>query len=1001
MDSRTDFQRLLEEMDRAIRRKQQELTELDERLETARLQLSEKEAKELLAQQQQESTIDETNASNDLIKQQDIDELVQEQRRYYERQMATLNEELAEYESTNRSLIKSNDQFRVDLELLRVSNDKLKDKIQILNENLDEVQNANFELNIRLAKAESESQMQHKLLKKSHEQDQILMNAFNNKLESMKAGIAFRDEEIRKLRLENQLTLESLGIELNHCDERGQFDNIDGRGKDSNEETDFKSTNDCNSIAGKQAMIRISQLIREKDAQIERLNDQLVQAIKELERNATLIETLTSERINNSPNTDKINAAGSRSNHDEESELALKNKMMEIELIEKDKQLHLIEKRNHHLESILPNEIIDLVEELRSRCKLISEIGCDDPKRLAGECDKIRGQIESLTENLDRLWVELDTSQRLLDKIDQLQRIIISRDEQIRHLVRELSEMDAKTNQDHHIFAPQLDDLKETRASSEGEVARENAPTGQDQDQEMVSDIEKQSINDGEHQAETTTDFKSAQQQTLHSEQKEEDSSGLLETTPPNAGETIEPPIPSLAVTDLDKNPSFENQAKTIGFSKNKQRVLITRHQLSRRRSIPTPTKRTIDWNNKRTKTTLLGNESNNIEQALNYRNRLRQLENENQLLELAMKEILLSIKWSDTKCSTILIDCPSLERLCQLIEARYIANGANRCRISSSQSQVGESNTLANALHDSNLSSKPKYMPSSECQNYSDGDIFQIVVLKSELDLLRGQNEQLRSDLKLYRSDWQHNMPSKDAQALVDQQYERVQSKGDHDGLRISETGCQTDSLILIDPRDSELNQQVLGTDRKRGNKCANCSRLVRLANHLLDCIVRIESRVNSSDESYISKLLTLYQLTQRLSRDLSLRDNVIGQLRREFYAISQQKMIVETRMHSLQGHVEIHNRICPLNYYVPTNKNHQEDRLTPNVQMNAATRNGNTETVHSLTIRSNKKQVEVPLRDSRITIALLQSIIGCLQARLDYKDERLNQLEQLIVGA
>lgn len=74
--------------------------------------------------------------------------------------------------------------------------------------------------------------------------------------------------------------------------------------------------------------------------------------------------------------------------------------------------------------------------------------------------------------------------------------------------------------------------------------------------------------------------------------------------------------------------------------------------------------------------------------------NTIQELENENRELQLAMKEIMFSLKESDSK-SDVIIDCPSLERLCQFFESRSI------------------NSSLAN-----------------------------VIALKAELDLLRGHNE-------------------------------------------------------------------------------------------------------------------------------------------------------------------------------------------------------------------------------------------------------------------
>lgn len=85
---------------------------------------------------------------------------------------------------------------------------------------------------------------------------------------------------------------------------------------------------------------------------------------------------------------------------------------------------------------------------------------------------------------------------------------------------------------------------------------------------------------------------------------------------------------------------------------------------------------------------------------------RMELLEKENDELRLGMKEILVGLRESDGR-SDIIIDCPSLERVCQYLESRSV---------------------------------------SVDLQN--------VIVLKAELDLLRGHNDQLRTDIKRLRSD-------------------------------------------------------------------------------------------------------------------------------------------------------------------------------------------------------------------------------------------------------
>ncbi|XP_074600595.1 uncharacterized protein LOC141854706 [Brevipalpus obovatus] len=82
----------------------------------------------------------------------------------------------------------------------------------------------------------------------------------------------------------------------------------------------------------------------------------------------------------------------------------------------------------------------------------------------------------------------------------------------------------------------------------------------------------------------------------------------------------------------------------------------------------------------------------------------LKELEDENKQLQLGMKEILMSLRESDTH-TDVIIDCPSLERLVSLLESRSL-----------------------------NI------------------DLTNAIALKAELDILRGHNQQLRMELKRLR---------------------------------------------------------------------------------------------------------------------------------------------------------------------------------------------------------------------------------------------------------
>ncbi|OTF83810.1 hypothetical protein BLA29_009530, partial [Euroglyphus maynei] len=94
----------------------------------------------------------------------------------------------------------------------------------------------------------------------------------------------------------------------------------------------------------------------------------------------------------------------------------------------------------------------------------------------------------------------------------------------------------------------------------------------------------------------------------------------------------------------------------------------------------------------------------------------MESIHNENLELQMGMKEILDGLRQSDVTTDMVL-ECPSLERVCRMLENRSIYSGLNG-------NQNGE-------------------------------DLTQMILLKSELDHIRGQNEQLRIELKNLRSDF------------------------------------------------------------------------------------------------------------------------------------------------------------------------------------------------------------------------------------------------------
>lgn len=94
----------------------------------------------------------------------------------------------------------------------------------------------------------------------------------------------------------------------------------------------------------------------------------------------------------------------------------------------------------------------------------------------------------------------------------------------------------------------------------------------------------------------------------------------------------------------------------------------------------------------------------------------MESIHNENLELQMGMKEILDGLRQTDVTTDLVL-ECPSLEKVCRMLENRSIYYGLNG-------NQNGENLT-------------------------------QMILLKSELDHIRGQNDQLRIELKNLRADF------------------------------------------------------------------------------------------------------------------------------------------------------------------------------------------------------------------------------------------------------
>lgn len=1080
MDTRADFQRLLEDMDKAIANKRQELSELDERLESARGRLSEQEAQELLADQSSHAMMDNQHqVSGDNGKPVTrrgrphmiglsnrpplVDDYLQEQSKLYEQQLERFGEELSEFESINQELVGQNEKLGGQLAGCLDELEKSKARSELMKENLQELQSANLELNLRLAKAESELLRNQKLLKQTNKQDEVLMYALNDKLETLKRAIELRDEEIKRLKstMDNhQFNFESFDVEQI----KGLLVLL------SEQDIAGDSQSEMINLDKRKQVIEIARAFKERDQEIVLLKGQLLQASKDLEHNASLLELMKGQH-----QPDQLHLTGGepssreRERYYELEELTNKYQIAENELEVKDRQLHLAEFRIHHYETILPNMISDLVRELATTSAQLISYGLIKSNK--EEENSIRSLMDELVASLSRLPGELSAARALLNNIDQLREANEAKEAHIEQLVDELNRLDVKFN----LVQQQCDLLQQQQEKGRTNdlpisIGSSEEPTSRlESAQERLGDPlnSSQNVNAredpraaaGSHSPECQVPSVSDESlRATSSNGQSQLGRGLLSISgaPP-------PPPPKLAraatttarVAQQNEGHQSVNASGKRSISVSGQQVAFAGRATLEQQSPPDgSSKETAQVTHNSNSSTDAGSNTSNDavgsrnSQMLTERNngrtkqvaiktdddsrqkRLRQLESENELLELAMKEILLSIKWSDAQCSTILIDCPSLERLCQLIEARFLAKAL-----------VGGAPKGA-VDHQATSSDGP-----ITTTNNNNHHLFQLIVLKSELDLLRGQNEQLRADVKIHRREYQEVlMLSARPNDLQPEQLGSARDEPDSpatvrepDGRKevaarqatVRGADGSAEGVVAVDSGPTgKLDASVdNGNDKTAsGDKCPNCSRLTGLINHLFQCIVRLENRVNMSEETYIARLLSLRHLIQILERDLTVRESLLNKSQRECQSMAQQKLSSETRLQFVETELGFHLRICPMisstgaksfNPFIISNRHDKEQRTsTPAAQVinagnrlqvytttTAQSRLGD-ESIQSLTsISSNNghhQQVEqLPtMRSARLTISLLQSIIGCLQARLDYKDERLRNLESLLTS-
>lgn len=889
MDTRADLQRLLDDMDKVIQAKREELVDLDNRLDNARSQLSEREAQELAKLPDDDQLSDDVDDFDDGVatnqgkklsqaKKRQLEGHLLEQRQLYERQLEQFGEELSEFEIINQQLLEENHMLKGELTSMKVNFEKLKDGTRLLNESLEEVRSANLELNLRLAQAENENRIQQKLLKKLHHEDEILMRAFNDKLESLKKAIDWRDEEIKRLTIDYNLTLESVGMKLEGVELTNWVTN----------RNDDKSLNEDETV-GSRLVMNFVRTIRDKDTQIESLKAQLLKA--SASHKGSYLSTEENETQDES-REENLSDAQAMLNH-----YRIVAKKLDA------MQLHLIEFRKHQYELYLPNVISDGQDNDNER---FNPIQADWQVLLNIEHD--------LNSKLNKLISELDLSKNLLFNIQQLKQINEVDHPQMDENVNSINQASFKTVK----FEEEL----QQKDGSINLISVTNSNSTDDNNVETKNETKVDDVGGREEiVSNQPVDIKSLPTIETKGNENIADHSTDLVTNDPSATELFKMSTREQNEYDETKCAQQNSSLLPIDIAKPPRHSLTYMKNKKHRQST----------------TDELKADSSHL---LKLETRIEQLKDENELLELAMKEILLSIKHSDSKCSTILIDCPSLERLCQLIEAKFITYSEEH--FDSTGSQTSEQSVK---------------------KQQERSNMFQLIVLKSELDLVRGQNEQLRGEAKLRHTNFQEFLAKMRPQIIC-------------------ETGNQTEPIDSLTDHDDKNVQEMKVTQQEptyhNSEKCKNCSKLTNLTNHLLQCIISIESRVNISDETYLNRLIGLHKLNQMLERDLSAQERLLLDMRKQYHVLNQQKKVAEKRLQFFEAQLNVHMKTCPLvtSCY----------QTSVNLQMFNNPKNQNENSMHT------------KLNNASMTISLLQSIIDCLQSRLDYKDERLNQLESLL---
>lgn len=901
MESRTDLVRLLEEMDKVLDSKRKELAELDERLEAAREKVSKKEASEI---QEEEGASSGEGASKDPNQDESVRRHIAEQKSIFEKQLVNFSEQLSELESENQKLREENyaiQQRQADKE---DKGQQLETAYRTLSDQYQELYKENTRLFRELAQAESKSTEQQEQLEKSNQLDKVLENLYEGKLNDLKKIIEFKDEVIKQLKADNQFTLEFLGI--NPSD---KLDSLDDRQTNEFEPVDSDK---------KKQVIKIAEIIRDKESQIEALKNQLSEATRELEKSASLLELITSQqekkRTAESENQVSLN--------EQLAEVNRKCERLERELEYKDKTLNQQERSYVELAFLMPEKVRETLHALVHRLN-------SNPRGS-------HGMIEILCRKLNNLLTEARTAQEFIKKNLELQRTISQRDRQIRQLVDEL-------NQLHSQFNIAVRSLK----VATGEIG------------DWKSDDDYKSVENIDEPSEELDAHESSSEPGAHVE--------ILDGEPQDItkeSERVATPIRT-SVEALETIPKLPLPVIIPPFTEACSLSLET-----------------------------YVNESVGVESAISMQRRLRQLENENEFLEMAMKEILMSIRWSDSQCSTLLIECPSLERLCQILEARYVAESNRECPgVKSNSGTEGEQAQRSGA--------------SSAIPN-----TFQFILLKGELDLLRGQNEQLRVDIKTLRRDYQellkngvdkaalqctNFLSSKFAATMTEVgNSDSNRSMQDSTGLDAKtmseshEAECQTEpTLDLVSSLVEKVQSSSPNSEVK---KCQSCRDAQKVINYLIASVARLEVRVELSDNNYMSRFKNWSQLINMLARDLGDSTESLRELRKEYHMLHRQKQQAESKVEFLKLKVMSHLETCPISKSMESFQNFEVRKDHTNVREDSRPRIASA-------VRTDKKaHLELPTTSARVIITLLKSIVGCLQARLDFKDHRIHELERFI---